>query len=144
MPPMSGPGNRRPTTRHDRRHHHRPLIEIGAGDRHVGAEHRQRDGDELHRRLPFAEHRRVEPNAARGDGGAQAEDGELAGDDDQRHPRRRPMDGDQPDQRGGDQQLVAVVSRNDPSVVVTFQRRASRPSNQSVAAATRNRIAAIV
>ena len=40
--------------------------------------------------------------------------------------------------------LSAVVSRNEPSVVVTFQRRASRPSNQSVAAATRNRIAAIV
>ena len=40
--------------------------------------------------------------------------------------------------------LSAVVSRNDPSLVVTPQRRASRPSNQSVAAASRNTIAAIV
>ena len=38
--------------------------------------------------------------------------------------------------------LSAVVSRNEPSLVVTPQRRASRPSNQSVAAATRNTTAA--
>ena len=34
--------------------------------------------------------------------------------------------------------LSAVVSRNDPSLVVTFQRRARRPSSQSVAAAMQN------
>ena len=38
--------------------------------------------------------------------------------------------------------LSAVVSRNAPSRVVTPQRRARRPSNQSVAAATTNTIAA--
>ena len=37
-----------------------------------------------------------------------------------------------------------MVSRNDPSFVVTFQRRARRPSNQSVEEATRNTIAAAV
>ncbi len=40
--------------------------------------------------------------------------------------------------------LSAVVSRNEPSFVVTFQRRASRPSNQSVDDATRKTIAAAV
>ncbi len=40
--------------------------------------------------------------------------------------------------------LSAVVSRNDPSLVVTPQRRASRPSNQSVTAAIRNTMTAIV
>src|SRR6185437_10630734 len=40
--------------------------------------------------------------------------------------------------------LSAVVSRNEPRRVVTFQRRASRPSNQSVAAAERKTIAAAV
>src|SRR4051812_29741740 len=34
--------------------------------------------------------------------------------------------------------LSAVVSRNEPSLLVTFQRRASRPSIQSVAAAMQN------
>jgi len=38
--------------------------------------------------------------------------------------------------------LSAVVSRNEPSVVVRFQRRARRPSHQSVAAAKANRSAA--
>src|SRR5262249_31615650 len=38
--------------------------------------------------------------------------------------------------------LSAVVSRNDPSRELTFHRRASRPSNQSVLAATANTIAA--
>ena len=36
------------------------------------------------------------------------------------------------------------MSRNAPKRVVTPQRRASRPSNQSVAAATTNTIAAVV
>ena len=40
--------------------------------------------------------------------------------------------------------LSAVVSRNDPSRDVTPQRRARRPSTQSVAAAIRNTIVAIV
>ena len=40
--------------------------------------------------------------------------------------------------------LSAVVSRKDPSLVVTFQARARRPSNQSVAAATRKTMAAAV
>src|SRR4051794_23038723 len=38
--------------------------------------------------------------------------------------------------------LSAVVSRNEPKRVVTFQRRASRPSSQSVAAAMTNSTAA--
>ena len=38
--------------------------------------------------------------------------------------------------------LSAVVSRNEPSLLVTFQRRASRPSTQSVTAATANSTAA--
>ena len=38
--------------------------------------------------------------------------------------------------------LSAVVSRNVPSVVVCFHRRANRPSKKSVAAAIANRMAA--
>ena len=40
--------------------------------------------------------------------------------------------------------LSAVVSRNDPSRELTPQRRASRPSNQSVADTAANTIAAAV
>src|SRR5436305_14595054 len=40
--------------------------------------------------------------------------------------------------------LSAVVSRNEPSRELTFQRRASRPSNQSVLATTTNTIAAAI
>src|SRR5664279_3636154 len=40
--------------------------------------------------------------------------------------------------------LSAVVSRNDPRRELTFQRRARRPSNQSVLAATRKTTAAAV
>ena len=59
-----------------------------------------------------------------GDDAAQAEDEELAPDDDDGHPRRGTTDLDERDQGPRTRSLSAVVSRNEPSVVVTRQRRA--------------------
>ena len=104
--PVESPDQAMPDQAWRRRQHHHPLIQVGAGEHHVRAQHRQGERDELQRRLPPSQRRRRHVDPACLDGRPQAEDRELAGDDHERHPRRGAVHGHERDQRGRHQQLV--------------------------------------
>ncbi len=64
------------------------------------------DGGDLQAGLDLPERARGHHHAGLGGAEAQHGDGELAGDDDHRHPRGQPPEGDEREQGGDDQQLV--------------------------------------
>ena len=104
-----------------------------------GPHDRERDGDELHGRLQLAPDRGPHDGAVGGDRAAQAQDEDLAADDEERDPRAtrgRPRPARPARRRrGACRPSCRGTSR---ASVVCFHRRASRPSKKSVAAASAN------